>query len=211
VKEDEGQIVVSGTGRVSVQPDTADLRLGVSVSRLTVGEARRAAAELMAAVLAAVESAGVDKKDLRTTVLSVQPRYEYRDNRPPKLAGYDLANLLEVTVRDLAHLGDVIDGSLTAGATSMDSLTFRLADPAPAEREARVLAMAEARSRADVLAETAGVNILGVSSVAENGAMPPPHPFAKAERMMLAQDASTPVESGSLELSVRVTVVYRVG
>ena len=204
-----GSIVVSGTGRVAVRPDVAELRLGVSVSRLTVDEARQDAAARMEAILAAVGSAGVPKLDVRTSLLSVQPRYDYRDGQPPKLSGYELANVVEVTVRDLARLGDVVDGSLKAGATSMDSLTFRLSNPAPVEREARVLAMAEARSRADVLAEAAGVSITGVASVVEDGAMPPPQPFAKAERMMMAADVPMPVESGSLEVAVRVTVSYR--
>ena len=208
--KNEGLISVSGTGRVSVQPDIADLRLGVNVSRLTVDEARNEAAKTMAAILAAVASAGVAKKDVRTSLLSVQPRYEYRDNEPPRLAGYELANVVEVTVRNLAKLGDVIDGALKAGATSMDSLNFRLNDPSPAEKQARTLAMAQARSRADVLAEAADLTITGVSDVTEGGAMMPPRPFAaKAERMMMAADASTPVETGSLEIAVSVSVTYR--
>src|SRR6187402_2860369 len=200
----EGSISVSGTGRVSVQPDVADLRLGVNISRLTVDEARNDAAKTMAAILDAVSKAGVAKKDVRTSMLSVQPRYEYRDNEPPRLAGYELANVVEVMVRNLAKLGDVIDGALKAGATSMDSLNFRLNDPSPAEKQARTLAMAQARSRADVLAEAAGLTITGVSDVTEGGAMPPRPYAAKAERMALAADASTPVESGSLEIAVTV-------
>jgi uncharacterized protein YggE len=206
---DEGSIVVGGTGRVSVEPDVADLRLGVTISRLTVAEAREDAATTMTAILTAVQGNGVARRDVRTSLLSVQPRYDYRDGKPPELSGYELANVVEVTVRDLAKLGDVVDGTLRAGATSMDSLSFRLADPAPAEREARQLAMANARSRADVLAEAAGLSITGVASVVEDGAIPPPRPFMKAERMMMAADTSTPVESGSLEVAVRVTVAYR--
>jgi uncharacterized protein YggE len=205
----EGSINVSGTGRVSVQPDVADLRLGVSISRLTVDEARNDAAKTMAAILDAVTKAGVAKQDVRTSLLSVQPRYEYRDNEPPRLAGYELANVVEITVRDLGKMGDAVDGSLKAGATSMDSLNFRLNDPSPAEKQARTLAMTQARSRADVLAEAAGVAITGVSDVSEGGAMPPRPYAAKAERMMVAEDASTPVETGSLEISVTVSVTYR--
>jgi uncharacterized protein YggE len=205
----QGSITVSGEGRVAVAPDVADLRLGVNVSRLTVAEAREDAARAMEQILGAVAEAGVEKRDVRTSMLSVQPRYEYRDNQPPRLSGYELANVVEVTVRELARLGDVVDGTLKAGATSMDSLSFRLADPSPAEREARMLAMVNARSRADVLAEAAAVRITGVEQVVEDGAMPPPRPFAKAERMMMAADVSTPTESGSLEISVRVTVTYR--
>jgi hypothetical protein len=206
---DGGAIVVSGTGRVSVEPDVADLRLGVAVTRATVDAARAVAAETMAAILAAVADAGVERRDVRTALLSVQPRYEYRENQPPTLAGYDLANVVEVTVRDLARLGDVVDGTLKAGATSLDQLSFRLADPEPAEREARLRAMAVARARADVLAEAAGLAIVAVSDIVEGDAPPEPLPRMKAERMMLAADAPTPVEAGSMDISVSVTVSYR--
>jgi uncharacterized protein YggE len=142
-------------------------------------------------------------------MLSVQPRYDYRDGRAPALTGYDVANVVDVTVRDLETLGAVIDGTLGAGATSMDGLTFRVADPAPAEREARVRAMAEARARADVLAEAAGLTIDGVVDIVEGTPVRPPIPLAKAERMAMAADVSTPVEGGELEVMVNVTVTYR--
>jgi uncharacterized protein YggE len=205
-----GTIVVSGTGRVAVQPDVADLRLGVTVAKPTVEAARGEAAATMDAILRAVDGAGVARADVRTAMLSVQPRYDYRDGRAPVLTGYEIANVVEVSVRDLSALGDVIDATLTAGATSMDALSFRLADPRPAEREARRQAMAEARSRADFLAEAAGVTVQGVSDI-EGQPVRPPGPVAKAERMALAADAGTPVEAGTLEVAVTVSVTYRAG
>lgn len=205
-----GSIVVSGTGRVAVVADVADLRLGVMLDRPTVEEARADAATAMTAVIGAVLAAGVDRRDVRTALLSVQPRYEYRDGKPPKLSGYDLANVVEIVVRDLARLGDVVDGALGAGATSMDSLTFRVADPTTAEREARVRAMAQARSRAEVLAESAGLSIDGVTGIVESVAGAPPMPYPKAERMLAAADAATPVEAGTMEIAVTATVTYRV-
>jgi uncharacterized protein YggE len=203
-----GTIVVSGTGRVAVDPDTAELRLGVSISRPTVAAARAAAAEAMAAILAAVSGAGVDRRDVQTTTLSVQPRYDYRDGKPPSLTGYDLANVVIVTVRDLAGLGGVIDGALTAGATSLDGLAFRVEDPREPERAARTAAVAQARERAEVLAEAAGVRIAGVSDIVEGGP-PPTWPQPKAARAMLAADAGTPVEAGTTEIAVTVTVTFR--
>jgi uncharacterized protein YggE len=203
-----GTIVVSGTGRVAVDPDVADLRLGVAVSRPTVEAARSAAAEAMTAILAAVTAAGVAQRDVRTTLLSVQPRYDYRDGKPPTLVGYDLANVVEVTARDLAGLGAIVDGALSAGATSLDGLSFRVDDPREAERAARIAAVAEARSRAEVLAEAAGVAISGVADIVEGGP-PPTWPQPKAARM-LASDAGTPVEAGTTEISVTVTVTFRI-
>jgi uncharacterized protein len=202
-----GTIVTSGTGRIAVEPDTAELRLGVATSQPTVGAARAAAADAMTAILAAVTGAGVDRRDVRTSTLSIQPRYEYAEGKPPKLVGYDLANLVLITVRDLAVLGAVIDGALTAGATSLDGLVFRVADPRAAERSARIAAVAEARDRAEVLAEAAGVRIGGVSDILEGGA-PPTWPPPGVARAMLAADAATPVEGGTTEIAVTVTVTF---
>lgn len=203
-----GTIVVNGTGRIAVEPDVADLRLGVSVARPTVDTARADAAAAMTAILSAIKGAGVASKDIRTTLVSVQPRYDYRDGKAPLLTGYELANTVAVTIRDLGTLGGVIDGSLTAGATSMDGLSFRVDDPTEAERAARLAAMAQARARADVLAEAAGVAIAGVAEVIEGGGGSPGYPQPKAARMMLA-DSATPVEGGTTEVSVSVTVTYR--
>jgi uncharacterized protein YggE len=209
-RPDEGTIVVSGTGRVAVEPDVADLRLGVAVARPSVDAARADAATTMAAILAAIDTAGVARRDVRTALLSVQPRYDYRDGTPPTLTGYELANVVEVTMRDLGRLGDVVDGALRAGATSMDGLSFRVADPAGPERDARVAAVAAARARADVLAEAAGLEIVGVADIVDGPLALPPIPRMKAERMMLAADVATPLETGTTEIAVHVTVTYRV-
>ena len=207
----EGRIVVTGTGRVTVEPDVADVRLGVSVARPTVALARAEAAATMEAILRAIDVTGVDRRDVRTSSLSVQPRYDYREGQAPLLTGYELSNVAEVTVRDLARIGEVIDGTLAAGATSMDGLSFRVEDPAPAEREALTRAMAAARDRADVLAEAAGLAIRGVVDVVEGDAARPPGPRGKAERMLMAADVATPIEAGSSDVTVTVTVTYRAG
>jgi hypothetical protein len=205
-----GTIVVSGTGRVAVEPDVAELRLGVAIARPSVEAARAAAADVMAAILGAIDRAGVARRDVRTSLLSVQPRYDYRDGKAPTLTGYDLANVVEVTVRDLARLGAVVDGALTSGATSLDGLSFRVEDPREAERVARTAAVGEARARAEVLAAAAGVAITGVADIVEGGPLPT-WPQPKAARMMLAADAGTPVEAGTTEIAVTVTVTFRHG
>ncbi len=206
-----GSIAVSGTGRIAVIPDVADLRLGVAISRPTVAAARAEAASTMTAILAAIRGAGLADRDVRASMLTVQPRYDYRDDKPPALAGYDLTNVVEVTVRDLATLGTVVDDALRAGATSLDGLSFRVDDPTEPERAARIAAVAQARARAEVLAAAAGVRITGVSDIVEGGAGPIPMRAAKAERMLMASDAATPVEAGETEIAVTVTVSFSIG
>ena len=117
---------------------------------------------------------------------------------------------LAVTVRDLAKIGDAVDDSLAAGATTLDGVTFRVDDPTQAERQARQEAMAEAKSKAQALASGAGVSIKGVASISESSApipypIPYPAPYLGAA---LARDEATPVQVGTNEVVVTVAVVY---
>ena len=126
---DEHTVSVAGSGRVILSPDTADLRLGVTATAKTVKDARAQAAEAMTAVLASLRELGIADRDMQTTVLSLQPVYDYTTSpKPPRLTGYSLTNAISVTIRDLAKVGDAIDDALAAGATSLDGVTFRVAD-----------------------------------------------------------------------------------
>ena len=144
----EHTISVSGTGRVVISPDVADLRIGVSATKPTVKAAREAAAESMTRVVAALKKLGIADTDIQTTILSLQPVYDYSTNtNPPRLTGYTLANSVSVTVRNLDNVGDAIDNSLAAGATTFDGVSFRVDDPAKAEAQARAAAMAQAQGQ----------------------------------------------------------------
>ena len=207
----EHTLAVTGTGRVVVSPDIADLRLGVSATKSTVKAARAAAAASMTKVIAALKKLGIADKDIQTTMLSLQPNYAYSNSgQPPKLTGFTLSNAVAVTVRDLTKIGDAVDDSLAAGATTLDGVTFRVDDPTQAERQARQEAMAEAKSKAQALASGAGVSIKGVASISESSApipypIPYPAPYLGAA---LARDEATPVQVGTNEVVVTVAVVY---
>jgi len=210
----EHTISVSGSGTVTLAPDVADVQLGVVVSRPTVKAARTDAAAAMSAVIAALKSAGIAAADLQTSALSLQPQYDYSNGgAAPRLIGYQFANSVSATVRNLDALGPAIDGAIAAGATTLDSVVFRVNDPTAAEAQARAAAMADAKARADALAAAAGVTIAGVSSIAETMA-PPPYPMAYAGAAVPAPDSTksvpTPVQAGTNDVTVTVAVVYRI-
>jgi uncharacterized protein YggE len=199
-------ITVTGTGRATVRPDLADLRLGVSITSPTVESARGASAAALTAVLGKLKALGVEDADLRTSIVSVSPQYDYsREGAPPRLSGYNFTNLVAATLRDVDRLGDAIDAALTAGATNIDRIDFRVADQTAAEKSARELAVADARTKAETFAAAAGVTIAGVAAISEGGG-PIPMPY---ERMALAaKDASTPIEAGMNEIVATVSIVY---
>lgn len=203
-------ITVPGTGRARLAPDVAEVRLGVTVTRPTVAEARQAAAESATAILAALAAAGVDRGDVRTVGLSVQPEVEY-DGRSPRVTGHQVSHRYLVTVRDLDALGRVVDGSLAAGATTLDGVSFRAKDPATAEAAARVAAVADARQRAEILASEAGVALGPVLAVVESTAAGgAPRPMVLARAMVAAESAPTPIEAGTDELTVSVVVRFAI-
>lgn len=209
----EHTIAVAGTGRIVLSPDTADLRLGVSATAKTVKAARSLAATSMIAVIASLKELGIADADIQTTTLSLQPVYDYSANtNPPRLTGYQLSNAVVVTIRDLDKLGDAIDDALAAGATSLDGVSFRVADQTAAEQQARKAAMDEAKAKATTLASAAGISISGVASISESVA-PVPYPIYYGYGMAGApgKDASTPVMAGSTEIIVTVSVVYLIG
>jgi uncharacterized protein YggE len=203
-------ISVSGAGRASTVPDVADVRLGVSVSHETVAEARTQAAETTARILAALTELGVQRADITTASLIVQPEYDYKDG-VQQLRGHSVSHQYVVTVRDLDKLGRVIDDALAAGATTLDGVVFRTADPAKAFEAARVAAFQDARARATALATEAGVALGPVVAIAETDPLRGPRPFALGKvGLMAAEAAPTPVEAGQGEVAVVLSVVFAI-
>jgi uncharacterized protein YggE len=207
----EKTITVPGSGRVSVVPDVAGIRLGVNIMRATAASARADAASTMNAVVDAVLATGVARRDVRTSLVSLNPVTDYSDKSGPRVTGYQIVNSVAVTLRDLDKAGELIDAVLAAGASTLDSLDFRLDDQGPAAEQARKLAVDDARSRAATIAAAAGVSLGGVVAVVEGerGGGPSPMPVARAFRAA-ADAAPTPVEAGTQEISVGVTVTFAI-
>ena len=207
----EHTVTVSGSGDVSVAPDVADVSIGVMVQKTTVAEAQSAAATSMSAVLAAVKKDGVDPKDIVTTNISLSPVYDYSSSGSvPRLVGEQFSNTVTVTVRNLKSVASVVDDAIAAGATTINGIAFRLDDPTAVQAQARQIAMADARSKADALTSAAGVSVRGVASITETTAQTPVY-YSGALDAAKAGGVSTPIQTGSTNIDVEVTVSYLIG
>jgi uncharacterized protein len=203
-------IGVVGEGRVLVQPDVAHVSLGVESTALTLSEAQADAATRMQAVVDALLAQGVARDDIRTSRLGVNPVYDNRD--ASQLRGYRATNSAQVTVRDLGRVGTIVDAVTTAGANRVDGISFAVDNPEPPKDQARALALANARAKAEQLASLAGVRIVGLKSIVE--ADPAVRPVATtreaAAPAALASALPPPVEPGTQEVRTQVSVVYLV-
>lgn len=208
---DDRTIVVPGLGRLTVEPDVATVRLGVAITRPTASVAREAAAETMTAILEGIAAAGVERRDIRTSLVGLGPITDYSSERGPRVTGYQLTNAVELTLRDLSAAGKVIDAGLGAGASSLDGLEFRLADPAPAEDAARRAAVEDARRRATTLATAADVTLGPVVGIVEGSRSTPMFERGGIAGMALKADSDTPVEAGTQDVVVSVVVTFLIG
>lgn len=203
-------LTVSAEGVSRRAPDMASISLGVITEAPTAGEALRLNAERMTRVMAALKRAGLADRDIQTSGLSVSPQYDYPNGRPPELRGYQAANQVTATVRDLARLGPVLDASVGAGANSAGQVSFGLADPLAAENAAREAAVKALKAKADLYARATGHAGVRLTAMSEGGFAPQPRPMMKAYAMAapMAEAAPTPVAPGELNLSITVSGVF---
>jgi uncharacterized protein len=200
-------ITVLGTGTVSVAPDQARLTVGAEAQAPSLSDATGDVARRMTAVLTAVKALGIDAADIRTAGYSIEPRMVHPRDQPPRIVGYHVVNLVQVRVRDLARVGPVLDGAVSAGANVVRGVSLTLQDPARAQAEALARAVADATAKAERLAAAAGVKLGPVVSVREaDGDRGPPRPMIERALAM----APGPVEPGQLEVSATVAVRYRI-
>lgn len=210
-----GSMQITGHGEIMASPDTAYVTSGVTSQGTTAREALDANTADMTALLETLKAAGIASADIQTSGFSVNPNYVYSDSRdangyqlPPKIVGYTVTNGVTIHVRDLASLGAVLDKSVTVGANTISGITFAVEDPADLYNEARKAAFADAKSKADLYAEAAGVELGALSLVSEQtGYNPPPQPYMfKAEAATSDRSAPVPVEAGQLTFTIDVNV-----
>ncbi len=204
-------LTVTGEGSASAVPDMATFSTGVVSEGKTAREALDANNAAVAATIAAIRAAGVEAKDVSTSGFSVQPQYASTKKdgvETSHIAGYEVRNTVSVRLRDLGGLGGLLDQVVSAGANQLGSVQFGFAEPGKLEDAARVAAVKDARRRAEMIAEAAGLRIVRVVSLNESGGpMPPPMPVM-AMRAMKAD--SVPVEAGESEVRASISAVFEI-
>jgi uncharacterized protein YggE len=202
------QITVIGEGTVSASPDMAQINLGVQVTATTVSAAIQQSRDTMDAVIAQLKAAGIAKKDIQTSDYSIMPQRNPGSNNSNEFTGYQVTNMVLVTIRDLSQVGPVLDQAVQAGANNVSNISFGFSDPTKLQLQALDQAMADAQSRADELAKSSGVqrgDVLTISeTIASNLAPRPGMVAVQAERV------SVPIQPGSSEIHAQVQVVYAI-
>ncbi|KGJ06451.1 hypothetical protein SAMN04487972_101103 [Paracoccus halophilus] len=206
---DFARLTVNGLGEASAQPDMATITVGVSTRAATAAEAMSQNAEQQNAVIEVLKAEGIEARDIRTTSLDLSPVLDYsQDGQPPKLTGYNARNNVTVRLRDLPKLGALLDSLVTSGANEIGGIAFSREDMTEAEDRARAAAVANARHRAEIMAEAAGMK-LGPLLRLSDAQLSEPRPVAPMfARAQASAPAATPVEAGELTVSAHATAIF---
>ena len=203
-------VSVSGSGQAFLEPDIAYIYLGVHTEKLTASEAVAENNTQTETMIQALRDFGIDAKDIRTTNFSIWPsdKYDPSTGLPTGEKTYMVDNTVYVTVRELDRLGDLLDTVVAAGANTVNSVQFDVADKDNALKDARAQAVKDAQAKAQELAEAAGLSLGEIHAIEFFDNQPYPFFEGKGGGGRDVAAAAVPIQPGQLTFTVTVNVSY---
>lgn len=201
---------VSAEGKITAIPDTAEINLGIQISKPTVEAAQREANETIDKITSQIKKLGIEEKYLKTTNYSVYPNYDYRAGQ--RIVGYNVNITLRVKVKDFDKINQVIDAATTLGANQIGQLNFTI-DEEKLEQlkmEARKQAIEKAKKKAKEIASAGGLRLGRIVNISENVASPLPQTQYMLEKAVGGEEPqpSTQIQPGESEITISVTLSY---
>jgi uncharacterized protein YggE len=200
---------VAGSGTANLVPDIAYIYLGVHTEMTSASDAVKANNTQTQGMIQALTDFGIDGKDIRTTNFSIYPfdKYDPLTGTATGEKYYSVDNTVYVTIRDLTKLGDLLDTVVSAGANTVNSIQFDVADKDSALKQARADAITDAKAKAEELAAVAGVTLGDIQSISFSDSQPFPV-FDGRGGGGGGDAASVPIQPGQLTFTITVNVTY---
>lgn len=209
---DRDVITVSGHSRISVKPDLALVDLGMYSEGNTVADVQSGNTQKMNAIIDAIKAMGVKDADIQTANYNLQPKIDWTGGKQ-NITGYTLTQSVDVKVRDLNKVGDVIQKAVGLGANQVNGVQFTVDDPTALQDQVRLKAIEDARTKAGALATALDLHLIKVVTFNESGgAIPPPFPYGMggADMLSSAKAVAPSTQPGSLDVDMNVAVTFEV-
>lgn len=191
-------IAVAGHGEVTTLPDRARLALAVDALDVEIKNAEGQVNRVVRAYLDAIKPLGLKAEDIATSGASLQPEYVWDEKaRKQKLVGYRARRDVQLVVRDLDQLGDLILRATQSGMNHVSPPALESSKSDALGREALARAAKDAQARADALAQALGVKLGSARMVREAGGTPPPVPYK-----VMAMRAEAAFDGGNQEMGL---------
>ncbi|MEJ2139681.1 MAG: SIMPL domain-containing protein [Gammaproteobacteria bacterium] len=209
---DEQRIItVTGTGVATVAPDLAHVRMSVVERNASLAAAQEAAGAVTARALTLTDRLGIAREQVNTTGASARPDYRWnRETEQQELIGYVAERMIEVELRDLDRLGELIEGAVKAGVNQVQPPELDSTKRRDTYRAALALAAEDARANAAALATALDARLGAVVSLnAANGGNPPPQPMLRMQAdMAMAENAAQSYSAGDIRFEATLHAVF---
>jgi uncharacterized protein YggE len=161
----DSTITVVGTGTAYAAPDTATVELGVESRNASIRDAFTEANSTIDTIITQLVELGIAREDISTTGLNIHRDYYGMESGD---GGYVVSNVVRVNVRDVTLIAEVINSAVEGGANQLYGLNFSVSNATDLNSTARSDAMADARARAEELAQLAGLTLGSVTKIVEH-------------------------------------------
>lgn len=200
------QINVSGEGKVYVAPDEAVITIGVENVGADANEVKKKNDQAIDAIIKYLKNAKVPEKDYQTKRVSLNRNYDY----DKKKYNFVASQAIVIHLKDLSKYDALMMGVVDAGANNINGVEFRTSKQAQYESEARVLAVANARKKADdyagALKQTIGMALMVTDNTQTYY---PPVPMMRAEFKSANADAAMDTLAvGEIVVTANVNISY---
>ena len=204
-------LTVHGTGIVSMAPDQASIGFGVSRSSKDIAEAQTYVNDTLGRIIEELKGMGVQEKDIQTNAINIYRDYDYEPSTPGDIA-YVVENSVTLMISDIDHAGQYIDAVFEAGANTFSGISFGASDSSAEKTRALELAVADARGKAETLAEAAGMRLGAIrsmnDSVGDSGYYGDMSNGLYAAKEAASDSFANLVFAADLQVSASVTVEY---
>ncbi|MBP6858041.1 MAG: SIMPL domain-containing protein [Candidatus Pacebacteria bacterium] len=215
-------IIVSGKGEVEKSPDTAKVSFSVRVEKKDLKAGQDEVSGKIDTIKKELIALGVEEKYIKTNSYTSYPQYDYPQSRcytancpvvSPVLRGYEVNHSVTVSIKDLSQVDGVLGLLAKNTVTDMSGPNFGFEDDKVIAREARDLAIADAKSEAEKLAKSLGVKLVRMVSFSENGGGYPAPMYARdsmATGAMMKESSNPVIPVGDQKVESNVTIVYEI-
>lgn len=206
-------VTANGEAIITVEPDQAEIDIGVVTQARHAPDAARENADKLARVIGEVKKILGKGDEVKTASYSLNPNYRYPQGGKPEIVGYTATNIVRIKTGALTSVGKLIDASMQSGANTIHRLVFNLKDEHAAQLQALRLASIKAKAKAEEIAAALGLKIVRILSVTEGDRVIRPivMPVARGAQMEAMAAAPTPVETGTIEVRSSVTLTGELG
>ncbi|MFD2178677.1 oxidative stress defense protein [Veronia pacifica] len=207
---DFAHIETMGVGEVSATPDMANVQVEVTTTERSAKEAKQVSDKAVASLLRRLEKNGVERKDIESANISLQPQYRYPKDSAPLLTGYRASRTVSIVITDLDNLNTVLDGALEDGINRINNISMQVSNLTALKEKAREAAIKDAIAKGESLAKGFGQKVKGVYKIRYFDSSPA-YPM---ETRMLAMSADNRVDEsykgGQVKVEDRVEVIFKI-